>query len=43
MFGLFSLPGRFVGFFIGLCVWLFTRPGGWAVVCCLAIALTWYI
>ncbi|WP_417250494.1 hypothetical protein [Celeribacter sp.] len=42
MLGLLSIPGRLLGLFVGLCLWLFTRPGGWAVVCVLVLVASEY-
>lgn len=43
MFGLLALPGMVLRLLLVLCLWLLFRPGGWAVACCIGIALTWYL
>ncbi|SLN17058.1 hypothetical protein AQS8620_00362 [Aquimixticola soesokkakensis] len=35
--GLAALPRAVMRAFIGLCIWLMFRPGGWAVVCVLVL------
>jgi hypothetical protein len=43
MLGFLAIPGMLMRIVFGLCVWLMFRPGGWAVVCFIAIAATWYV